>query len=180
MITERCVLISIANLIVWEFLNFHVLFIIYIPNGVAQYGLKLQVYLLVDRASKLGPIEQMSRDTLNGISSTNMKLTILLSFVVVIAVLLALAFSFFLSRSLHRLALGMDSLAMLRFDAGGSYLVMDPSHFSEVNDCEGSFLALERFMFNLQVLLDLLNGFRMHLCTMTFKIVRHEYQCRYN
>jgi hypothetical protein len=56
-----------------------------------------------------------------------------------------LLIAYFLTTSLGRLAFGMDTLAMLKFEDEFKSVLATESRFTEVSKCERSFVALERF-----------------------------------
>ena len=100
----------------------------------------------------MGPLEHGTQRALEAISATNTRLTIILVCVVMGAVVIALFISLMLTRSLDRLADGMDALAMLDF-GGGNESSVDSSNmgmidlrsrYTELSKCEASFMALQR------------------------------------
>ena len=110
---------------------------------LAQYGLQLNLLLLIDRASRMGAVEANTEATLGVISSTNTRRTIMLCLVLAGALAFAFGISLVLTGALQRLATGMDQLAMLQLD-GLLDSVANMSRFSEVRRCELSFLSLKR------------------------------------
>lgn len=87
-------------------------------------GLKVNLVLLVDRDSTMGPIEAATTSTMDHIKSTNGEMTILLAFVVAGALGFAVVISWMLTVSLSRLAFGMDML--VRLSCSSSLLLPTP------------------------------------------------------
>ena len=86
------------------------------------------MYLLLDRESRMGPIEQMTADAARTVAATNSKLMLIIVAVVVGAVLVSVVFSHFLSRALRMLADGMRNLVMLRFFEQQTKQPQQPHH----------------------------------------------------
>ena len=104
-----------------------------VPLGyVTQLGLKVNLVLLIDRQSTMGPIEANTATTLEGIHRTNTNMTIILVVVVVAALVFALLISWLLTVSLSRLAFGMD---MLVIDVSNSTLSQRARVYSLFRPC---------------------------------------------
>ena len=77
---------------------------------VAQMGLSVNLVLLVDRQSMIGPIEASTGSSLDSIRSTHFRLIIIVAVVDVAVLAFALLFSWKLTQPLSQLAFGMDML----------------------------------------------------------------------
>eukprot|EP00906_Rhabdomonas_costata_P019106 RCo027826 len=119
----------------------------WLANSVitSEYGLQLNLLLLIDRASRMAGIDANTVATLDSIARTNTRLTIVLAVVLVVAVGCAVGISLGLTRALQRLATGMDRLAVLQME-GLLDSTANVSRFREVCQCELSFISLKRGM----------------------------------
>ena len=100
--------------------------------------------LIVDQQSYLGPTEQMVQESYKRNSDVNHVLIILICAIVCGAVGTAVAISILVSRSLGKLASGMNALAALNYTEK-QWVFYTRSRFTEVSRCQHSFTALERY-----------------------------------
>eukprot|EP00906_Rhabdomonas_costata_P037186 RCo052278 len=119
----------------------------WLANSVltGEHLLRMNLVLLIDRASRMGVIEANTAATLSGIYGTNARLMILLCLVLVGAVCFAVGISIQLSRPLQWIAAGMDRLAVLQLE-GVPEFGPKLSRMTEVSRLETSFLSLRRGM----------------------------------
>ena len=105
----------------------------------------MQLVLLVDVQSKLGPIQHMVDLILQAIADVNTKLILFLCVVVACAIGLGLLLPILLTHALVQLERGMVALALLNYPKNSSHsLIPTLSWFTEVATCQRSFLMLER------------------------------------
>eukprot|EP00906_Rhabdomonas_costata_P014747 RCo021175 len=107
----------------------------------SQAGMKCQVFLLLDQATRLGAVERNNKDADDSIAKTNILLIVLFVVVLVAACAAAVVISTALSRPLQNLTQGMNKLAVLDL---GEVQRSESSVFAEVRACQHSFAALNR------------------------------------
>eukprot|EP00906_Rhabdomonas_costata_P037184 RCo052276 len=119
----------------------------WLANSVltGEHLLRMNLVLLIDRASRMGVIEANPAATLSYIYDTNTRLMALLCLVLVGSVGFAIGISIQLSRPLQWIAAGMDRLAVLQLE-GVAESGPKLSRISEVSRLETSFHSLQRGM----------------------------------